>query len=326
MRISLGVRNVTWGSSLPLDGFNIGYMFEREGDPRQRPEAQRDMSHYMNVGPAYFETLGIPIVSGRSFTNLDTERTPLVCIVNESLVRRVFGNQSPLGARLTVRGWTTGPRPLPAREIVGVIRNVRERPAEADPAPQIYVPFTQDPASAMTLIVQPSDGSVSALMPAVRDAVARVDKDRPLTNIRTMATIGYEANSAPRFRAVIIGAFALLVLTLAVVGVFGVLAYSVQQRVREFGVRIALGATTRDVLVMVFGSTIRIIGAGLIIGLAAAALLSRSIASFLFGVQPLDPVTFAGVAALLAVTAALATAVPALRAARVDPIVALRQD
>jgi putative ABC transport system permease protein len=142
----------------------------------------------------------------------------------------------------------------------------------------------------------------------------------------TMADISYRATSPARFRATVIGMFAALALTLAIVGVFGVLAYSVQQRVREFGVRIALGATTGKVLRLVFVSTGRMLTAGLLAGLAGAALLARSISSFLFGVTPLDPVTFAGVAILLALTAVCATLVPALRAARVDPIVALRDE
>jgi putative ABC transport system permease protein len=326
VRTAPGVRDVTWGSALPLDGFWIGYNFEREGDPRQRPEAQRDISHYMHVGPAYFETLGIQIVAGRAFTNLDTEHSQPVCIVNEALVRRFFGRETPLGARLVVRGWTSARGPLHVREIVGVIGDVRERPDEVEAQPQIYVPFRQDPPNGMSLVVRPSGGSAAAITPAVRAAIARVDKERPITSVRTIATISYEANSAARFRAVVIGAFALLVLTLAVVGVFGVLAYSVQQRVREFGVRMALGATRRNVLLMVFGGTIRMIGAGLVIGVAAAAILGRSISAFLFGVRPVDPLTFGGVAALLAVTATLAIAIPAFRAAKVDPVVALRQD
>jgi putative ABC transport system permease protein len=320
-----GVRRVTWGSALPLDGWWIGYTFQRDGDP-PRPESQRDLSHYKHVDSAYFETLGIPIVSGRAFTSLDTEHSPPVCIVNEALVRRYLGGQTPLGARLVVRGWTTGRGPLPVREIVGVVGQVREFPDQADTQPQIYVPLRQDPTTRLSLVVLPSGGSASALTPAVLAAIARVDKGLPVTKVRTIAAIGYEANAAARFRAVLIGAFALLVLTLAVVGVFGVLAYSVQQRVREFGVRIALGATTSNVLLMVFGGTIRITVAGLVIGLAAAAILGRSMSALLFGVRPVDPLTFVGVAALLAVTAALATAVPAFRAATVDPIVALRQD
>ena len=321
-----GVRDVTWGSALPLDGFWTGYTFEREGDPRQRPEAQRDLAHYLHIGPAYFETLGIEIVVGRAFTNLDTGRSQPVCIVNETLVRRYFGDQSPLGARLTVRGWTSGRGPLFVREIVGVVRDTKERPDEADAKPQIYVPFWQDPPNGMSLVVRPSGGSAAALTPAVRAAIARVDKERPLTNVRTIAAIGYEANAAARFRAVVIGAFALLVLTLAIVGVFGVLVYSVQQRAREFGVRIALGATTGNVLAMVFGRTARVLGIGIVVGLVAAAGLGRSMSSLLFGVQPLDPLTFGAVALLLATTAMVAAAIPALRAASVNPIVALRDE
>jgi putative ABC transport system permease protein len=174
--------------------------------------------------------------------------------------------------------------------------------------------------------VQPTAGSAAALAAAVRAAITRVDKERPVQSVRTIEAIGYEATSPARFRATLLAAFALLALTLAVVGVFGVLAYSVQQRVREFGVRIALGATTRQVLTMVFGNTAQIVGVGVIVGLLAAAALGRSMSTFLFGVQPLDPPTFAGVAVVLSLTAALASAVPALRAAKVDPVVALRDE
>ena len=153
-----------------------------------------------------------------------------------------------------------------------------------------------------------------------------MDKERPVTAVRTIATISYEANAAARFRAVVIGAFAVLVLTLAVVGVFGVLAYSVQQRVREFGVRMALGATLNDVVRAVVGNAVRLVAAGTAIGLAAAAFLSRLLSSVLFGVRPLDPLTFAAVTILLALTAVVATAAPAWRAARIDPAVALRNE
>jgi putative ABC transport system permease protein len=221
---------------------------------------------------------------------------------------------------------TTGGRPLPVREIVGVVGQVKEQPDETEAQPQIYVPVSQDPPWQLSLVVQPLDSSAAALTSAVRAAIARVDKERPLTKIRTLTVIRDEANAAARFRAVLIGAFAALVLTLAVVGVFGVLAYSVQQRVREFGIRMALGATTRNVLRLVFASTVRMVAIGVLLGLLAAAMLGRSIASFLFGVKAVDPITFISVAALLALTAMLATLVPALRAARVDPIGALRNE
>jgi putative ABC transport system permease protein len=221
---------------------------------------------------------------------------------------------------------TTGGAPRPVREIVGVVRQVKERPDESRPEPHVYVPIAQDPIWQASLVVQPVTGPASALTPAVRAAIASVDKGRPVAEVRTMETIGREATAMARFRAVLVGTFAALALTLAIVGVFGVLAYSVQQRVREFGVRIALGATTGNVLRLVFASTLRMLAAGVLAGLIGAALLTRSIATFLFGVKPIDPGTFGSVAILLALAAAAATAVPALRAARVDPIVILRDE
>jgi putative ABC transport system permease protein len=159
----------------------------------------------------------------------------------------------------------------------------------------------------------------------VRAAIARVEPDRPL-RFRTLTTIQTQATSRPRFRAVLVGAFALLALTLALVGVFGVLAYSVQQRTREFGVRIALGASAASVLRLVISSALGVIGIGAAIGLIAAAVLSRSISTFLFGVQPLDPSTFLLVPAVLIATAAIAVAAPAWRASHVDPVVAFRSE
>jgi putative ABC transport system permease protein len=319
-----GVRGVAFGGALPLDGWWIGMFFAREGD--QRPEQQRELSHYFDVGPSYFETLGIPVVAGREFTRDDRAGSPAVCIVNEVFVRRYLQDRAPVGTRLVVRGATTGGGPLPVREIVGVVRNVKERPDEANPEPQIYVPFAQDPPTELSLVVQPSGGWASALAPAVRSAIARADKERPVQAMRTLDGIRRNATSPARFRAVLIGAFGALALTLAVVGVFGVLSYSVQQRLREFGVRIALGATTRDVLAIVFGGTARILAAGIVAGLLGAMAMGRSISALLFGVRPTDPLTFAGAAAVLAVTAAVATTIPALRASRVDPIVALRDE
>jgi putative ABC transport system permease protein len=211
------------------------------------------------------------------------------------------------------------------REIVGVVKHVKERPEELEAPPQIYVPIAQNTWWLASLVVQPASGSAAALAPAVRAAFARAEPDRPV-RIRTLTTIRTEATSRPRFRAALVGAFALLALTLALVGVFGVLAYSVQQRTREFGVRIALGASAASVLRLVMLSAVRVIGAGVAIGLAAAALLGRSISTFLFGVQALDPATFIAVPIVLIATAVIAVAAPAWRATRVDPVVAFRNE
>jgi putative ABC transport system permease protein len=175
-------------------------------------------------------------------------------------------------------------------------------------------------------MIQSVGGKAEALAPAVRAALATVDRDRPARLVRTLAAIGDEATARPRFRTVLIGTFALLALVLAMVGVFGVLAYSVQQRTREFGLRIALGATTRSVLGLVVSSATPVIALGTLIGLVTAAALTRTIAAFLFGVRPLDPLTFALVPLVLAITAAAAMASPALRATRVDPVEAFRAE
>jgi putative ABC transport system permease protein len=213
------------------------------------------------------------------------------------------------------------------REIVGVAKHIKQRPdePEAEAQPQLYVPIAQNTWWLATLVVQPSSGSAAALAPAVRTAVGRVNRDLSL-QFRTLNVIQTQATSRPRFRAVLVGAFALLALTLALVGVFGVLAYSVQQRTREFGVRIALGASAASLFRLVMSSAGVVIASGIAIGLALAAVVSRSIAAFLFGVQPIDPVTFVLVPLVLSATAAIAVAAPAWRASRIDPVVAFRSE
>src|SRR5262245_5556967 len=320
-----GVQAAAWGSALPLDGFWIVLSFMIEGEP-VRPESERDQARYQLVSASYFQALGIRIVAGRPFSSADTASSVPVCIVDEGFVWHYLRGRPPLGTRLVVRGMGTGSGPLPVRDIVGVVGHVKERPDESQPEPHIYVPIAQDPPWQASLIVRPVSGPSSALAPAVRATVASIDRERPVAQIRTLADISHGATAVARFRATLVASFAVLALTLAIVGIFGVLAYGVQQRIREFGIRIALGANTGTVLRLVVASTARVVAAGVVAGLIAAAILGRSIMSFLFGVKPLDPLTFGSVALLLALTAACATTVPALRAARVDPIVALRDE
>jgi putative ABC transport system permease protein len=199
-------------------------------------------------------------------------------------------------------------------------------PNEPPPIPQLYVPIAQNSWYSASLVVRPQAGPAEALLPAVRTAVARVDKEQPVTRVRTIDVVAAEATSRPRFRAVLVGTFAVLALGLAMVGVFGVLAYSVQQRVREFGVRIAMGAAASDVMGLVLRNAAKLMLTGLIVGLAAAAALGRYLAALLYGVKPLDPVTFVAVPVVLIVTAAIAVAAPAWRAARIDPVVAFRAE
>jgi len=275
-----GVKSAAWGGALPLDGGWIGMPAHVEGESPQ-PEGLRPIASYELVSAPYFRTLDIPLLVGRHFDERDIAASASVCIVDEAFIRLHLRGRNPIGARVVVRGMNTGGRPLPVREIVGVVAQVRQRPDELEGRPHVYVPLAQDPAPRASLVVQPAVGSAAALAPAIRAAVARIDRERPVANVRTLAEIGAQATSRPRFRAVLVGTFAALALALALVGVFGLIGYAV---------------------------------------------LSRSIRSFLFGVPPLDVVTFISVAVVLGLSAALATAIPAMRAARVDPVEAFRNE
>jgi putative ABC transport system permease protein len=317
-----GVSRVAIGGVLPLDGMWTGQGIDIEGDPPREGPSRNLVSYHM-VSPAYFETLDIPIVSGRAFTETDSRDGVQVCIVSEVFVQRFLNGRNPLGVRVAVPAMAFPMRPV-LREIVGVTRQITMWPNERQPVPQLYVPIAQNSWYSASLIVRPQAGPAEALLPAVKAAVARVDKEQPVTRVRTIQAVAAEATSRPRFRAVLVGTFAALALGLAMVGVFGLLAYSVQQRVREFGVRIAIGAGTSDVMRLVIGSAAKLTIIGLVIGLTGAALLSRYVTTLVYPVRPLDPVTFIAVPIVLVITAAVAVMAPAWRAARVDPVVAFR--
>ncbi len=230
--------------------------------------------------------------------------------------------------RVSTRPVAVPTAPPVVREVVGVARQVKGRPDETEDMVQIYVPSAQNLLDDIYLVVRPAAGRAEALVPSVRAAIGRVDRDQ-LVSVRSVMTlddIAWEATSRHRFRAGMVTTFAGLALLLAMVGLFGVLAYSVQQRVREIGVRMALGATVGDVLALVAWEAVGLIGVGAVVGLALAAVLGRLLSTVLFGVQPLDPATFASATILLVLTAAVAAATPAWRAARTDPAVVLRGD
>jgi putative ABC transport system permease protein len=249
-----------------------------------------------------------------------------VCIVNEAFVRAHLGGRSPIGVRLALRP-TSSPQQSPVvREIVGVSRQVKARPDETDDLLQVYVPMAQDLIDDMYLVVRPTSQRADALAAAVRGAIGRVDREQLVSvrDVLTLEDIAWEATSRHRFRAVMVVTFAALALALAMVGVFGILAYSVQQRVRDIGVRRALGASSRDVLRLVLGNALRVIAIGTVVGLVLSIAAGRLIATMLFGVRPLDPLTFVLVTVVLFLTAAIATAGPVWRATRIDPVTALR--
>ena len=320
-----GVAGVAWASELPLDFFDSGGLsFEIVGDPPV-DESQRPSTSEQMISPAYFSTLDLPILAGRAFDRRDARDSAPVCIINEAFARSFHG-RSPIGQRVALRP-TSSPQAKPVvREIVGVARQVKGRPDEAKDFVQLYVPMAQDLLDDMFVVVRPKSGRAEALAPAVRAAISRIDKEQlvGVTSVMTLEDIAWAATGRHRFRAVLVVAFAALALVLAMVGVFGMLAYSVQQRVRDIGVRRALGATTNDVLRLVIVNAARVIATGAAIGLALSALSGRLIETMLFGVRPLDLPTFAIVTVVVGVTAALSIAGPAWRAVRIDPAVALR--
>src|SRR5262245_25958804 len=320
-----GVRAVAIGGSLPLDGWDIGQGFEVVGATPDEP-SRRASAHYQIVGASYFDALGIRILRGRPFTEHDIATSAPVCIVHEEFARRYLSDRDPIGARVGVSAMDpAGPRTV-VREVVGVSRQVKvDGPGEKQNAIEIYVPVVQNPWYSASIAVK-TLGDPAALATAVRAAVARADKDLPVTRLRTMDEVAAESVSQPRFRAELAGLFAGLALVLAAAGVFGVLAFAVNQRLREFGIRRALGAQARDLARLVAASALRITIAGALAGTLSAAVLTRFLAAFLFGVRPLDPVTFFAAPLLLVAVALIAAAAPAVRAMRVDPAVWLRID
>ena len=318
-----GVRSASFGGSLPLTGFDIGQGVRIVGQP-ETEESRSRRTHYQMVGARYFETLGIPLQAGRAFSSHDDGASPQVAIVNQEFVRRYLNGQPAIGTRIRVSAMEpAGPR-LVEREIVGVVGQVKvDGLGETENTVEVYVPLTQNAWDNASIAVR-ATGDPLALTAAVKAVIAKFDKQLAVTNIRTMEEIAAESVARPRFRARLVGGFAALALLLSAVGIFGVLAFSVSRRKREFGIRMALGAQVADVLSLVLAGGVKIAAAGVLIGLAGAAALARTLAALLFGIDPLDGVTFSAAAALLAVVALAAASIPAWRAARVDPSIALR--
>jgi putative ABC transport system permease protein len=317
------VRRVGWASSLPYGTSELGrWAFEIVGD---RPVDARDRptAEYTTADPGYFATLDLPIVNGRGFNERDTMQSVPVCLVNEAFVRRHFKNRGPIGARLTLTPFNG---PAQTREIVGVVRQTSGQPDAPEELLQVYVPLAQFPTGDVYMVVQPSVGRAETLTPLVRRVVAKIDPDSPVRRDRTLERLSIESTAGYRFRAKMVAIFGALALVLAMVGVFGVLAYTVEQRQREIGVRMALGATSARVIWLVLRETGSMTAIGAIAGMGLAGLSGRLMATFLYGVTPLDPLTFGTVPVAILLTTAVAAAAPAWRATRINPVQAFRND
>ncbi len=314
-----GVQSVGLISSAPLSGGVYAGGFSIEGRVATS-ETDDLVADRRMISPAYLNSLGIPLLQGRGFTDRDDQSSPGVVIVTESWARRFLPDQDPIDKRIKLGGQDST---RPWLSIVGIAGDVRDTALESSPRPCVYIPYPQFPSSAMTLVVRAASDPKS-LIPAIREGVWAVDKDQPITDVKTMDQYVADSVSARRFNAMSLAVFASLALVLASVGIYGVMAYSVTQRTHEIGIRVALGAQSPDVIKLVIGRAVAMVGAGVAIGLAGALALTRVMTSLLYGVSATDPMTFGVVAGLLVAVSVLASYIPARRATKVDPMIALR--
>jgi len=322
-----GVRDASISLGLPLQGVQMAMVFQLASHPAAS-DAEAPAAPYELVTPGYFRTMGIPLRQGRYFTDRDNENAPPVAIVNEAFVRRFLPGEEPLRQRLLMNALVASTRdvsPVLSWEIVGIVADVRYGGLGKQKRPAIFVPMMQSAWPGGALAVRTA-GDPLAITQAVRAAVAEVDRDTPVTAIKSMEQIASDSSTQPRIETRLIGAFAVVALVMAALGLFGLISYAVAQGTHDIGVRIALGASTGDVLGLLLRHGLLLTSIGLLLGLGAAFALTRLLSSLLFEVRPTDPWTFAAVSVLLAVVAVVATLVPALRAARIDPAVALRQE
>jgi putative ABC transport system permease protein len=316
------IRSVGSSTSLPPDLNTMTDSFVAEGQqipPNQSPP----VAPLVVVDENYFKTLGVPLVAGRFFDERDAPGRPLVAIVNQTLASRYFPGGNAVGKRLKQGG---AERPNnPWMEIVGVVGDVKYSGLNAPPEPAFYLADRQQPFISRFVLVRTSADPRSAIG-SIRAAVSALDRDVPVARVYTIGQLMNESVAAPRFRTTLVSVFAILGLVLAAIGIYGVMAYTVSERARELCVRVALGATTRDVMRMVLGEAFALAAAGVALGVAGAAAATRLMAALLFGVTPTDPATFVSIAGILMAIALAGSYVPARRATAVDPMATLRSE
>jgi putative ABC transport system permease protein len=302
-------------NSLPLSGQGAGITFQVAGAPPAAPGQQLE-TQYRVVSPDYFKAMSIPVMRGRVFGDRDNLDAPGAVILNQAMAKRYFPNEDPLGKRI---GFGSGPFWC---EVIGVVGNVRHYKLAADPEPEIYLSNYQDPWRYMTLVIRTKNSN--NIMGEVRKEILAVDKDQPVYNIRPMEEVMSESVAQPRFNLWLLSIFASVALLLAIVGIYGVMSYLVVQRSQEIGVRLALGADRTQILKLVVGQGMILTLLGVVVGLVAAFALTRTMSSLLFGVTATDPITFIAVSVLMLAVAVIANFIPAIKATKVNPLIALR--
>ncbi|HEY9227626.1 MAG TPA: FtsX-like permease family protein, partial [Gemmatimonadaceae bacterium] len=313
-----GVRAATFAWSLPFEGnINVdGYLVEGRPVP---PSGNEDQIDQNGVAPGYFAMLGIPLLYGRDFTPADDTLGLPVAIINESLAKRYWNGADAIGKRIRTTGDTTW------LTIVGIVGDVRDQDAATPPMPQMYVSIPQAGGTQLSLAIKTS-GEIGTVLPALRRAISSIEPSIPLDGVRPLTTVVDRSLDTRRLTKILLGAFALLAVTLAGVGVYGVMSLSVANRTREFGVRLAVGAAPQTLVRLVLREGAMLAMAGVVIGIGGALIVTRWISSLLYEVSPTDPLVFASLPLLLAAIAVASCLVPARRAAKSDPLAVLRSD
>jgi predicted permease len=319
LRGRAAIQSAGFATYLPLSGSDNGWAFFIENQP-PLPVGTFNFAKYRPVSEGYFETLGIPLLRGRLFTAADVADSPWVVVINDSMARQYWGSKDPVGERLRFNG-------PPWRKVIGVVGDVRHKGLDGEPSAEMYMPVDQaaNLETGPTIVVR-TGLDTRAGASALREVISAIDREFPVDRIETMEQLLSRSVAEPRFRTMILATFSILALVMAAIGIYGVMNYLVIQRTREFGIRLSLGATRGDLLQVVIGRAVRLMGLGICLGLGGAVLLVRSIAKLLFQTPPLDGWTFAVIPVMLALVALLASYLPARRATRVDPMVALRYE
>ena len=317
-----GVQAVGAVTALPFnneDTIDVDTTFTIDG---RAAEPGEQLTAYTTVASIdYFKVMGIHLKRGRFFNEYDRPGSPLVVLINEAMARRFFADEDPVGKKITVGSFG---RPM-SREIVGVVADVRHTGLDSNPRPEFFVPHLQNPFGGMAIVVRTSSDP-ETLLPAAKDQIRAINKDQPFYSVYTMDALVSRSLGERRFNLLLLCAFAAIALVLAGVGIYGLISFSISQRTHEIGVRMALGARTRDITKMILGEGLALALIGVTVGVVGALGLTRLLKGLLFGVTPTDPITFAAITVLIVALALVASYLPARRATRVDPMVALRYE
>lgn len=317
-----GIQSVGGTNHLPLGGSNSSVSFTVKGHPPLGPGESAPTTNWRAVTPDYFRTMQIPLLSGRSFTESDRDGAPVVVVISDTMARRFWPDENAVGQQINLGGAGDN---APVASIVGIVGDVKHWGLDAEVKSQMYLSYLQDPPSRLTIVAR-GEADPMSLVSAMRSEVFALDKDQPVANIRTMQNVLASSVSRRGFTMTLLAMFAVVALILAVVGIYGVISYSVTQRRHEIGVRLALGAEKMSILKLIIGQGMKLALVGIGVGLAAAVALTRLLSTLLYGISATDLATFLSTPLILIAVAFLASYIPARRATKLDPMIAIRNE